>query len=252
VLSKTKNKLQQGLPVCGVTAATSDPFLTEIIGGAGFDYVLVDMQHSPLDPNDLYERIKGLGRTDSDIIVRVVANKAWMIGQALDMGADGVIIPLVDNADEAKLAVKAAKYPPIGERSSGPRKTWRLGSDYMKKANDEIIVWPQIETKGAIDDIDAFLQVEGVDGIMIGPTDLALSLGFSQDRWNDPKVEETFQYILDKCKEHNVPWGMFSGITDGLKWVKRGGQIITAGFELSYIQEGASADLNTFKSLIVP
>jgi len=200
VLSKTKTKLQQGLPVCGVSAGTSDPFLTEIIGAAGFDYVLVDMQHAPLDPNDLYQRIKGLGRTESDIIVRVVANKAWMIGQALDMGADGVIIPLVDNADEAKLAVSAAKYPPIGERSSGPRKTWRLGSDYMSKANDEIIVWPQIETKGAIDDIDAFLRVEGVDGIMIGPTDLALSLGFSKDRWMTRKLKKPFSIFWTNAK----------------------------------------------------
>lgn len=246
VASKTKQKLRAGKPVFGVGLHTNDPFITEIIGNAGFDYILIDGQHGPLHPSMLYEMVKGLGRTDSDVVVRVVANQPWLIGQALDMGADGVIIPVVDNAEDCRRAVDAAKYPPMGHRSNGVRKTWRFDSyeDYLVHANDETIVWPQIETAGALETIDEFLDVDGIDGIMIGPSDLAYCLGLEPPGlMDDPKVEETIQFILDKCKEHGVPWGMFSGLEQGEKWIRRGGQIITTGGDLGYITDGAARDL---------
>ena len=93
VQSKTKQKLQAGKPAFGVKIDTSDPFITEIIGEAGYDYIWIDGQHGPMNPNWLYETVKGLGRTDSDVIVRVVSNEHWLIGQTLDMGADGIVIP---------------------------------------------------------------------------------------------------------------------------------------------------------------
>lgn len=247
LVSKTKQKLREGKPVFGIGVHTNDPFITEIIGNSGFDYILIDGQHGPLEPNMLYDMVHGFGRTESDVIVRVTANEPWMIGQALDMGADGIIIPLVDSAVDARKAVDSAKYPPMGHRSNGVRKTWRLGTyaEYLERANEETIVWPQIETAGAVEGIDEFLQVEGLDGIMIGPSDLGYSVGVQppDDLVNHPKTEETIQFILDKCKEHGVPWGMFSGLEAGEKWIRRGGQIITTGGDLGYITEGAARDL---------
>ncbi len=244
LVSKTKRKLRDGKPVFGVGLHTNDPFIADIIGNAGFDYILIDGQHGPLDPLMLYNMVNGLGRTESDVVVRVAYNEPWMIGQALDMGADGVIVPLVDSADDVRKAVDAAKYPPMGHRSNGPRKTWRLGSyeDYLLRANEETIVWPQIETAGAMEEIDEFLEVEGIDGIMIGPSDLSYSLGF-QPPDLIPQAEEAVQLILDKCKEHGVPWGMFSGLEQGEKWIRRGGQIITTSGDLGYVAEGAARDL---------
>ena len=112
----------------------------------------------------------------------------------------------------------------MGSRSSGPRKVWRLGAadDYLLRANEETIVWPQIETAGALESIDEFLEVEGIDGIMIGPSDLSYALG-NQPPDLIPQAEEAIQLILDKCKEHGVPWGMFSGLEAGEKWIRRGG-----------------------------
>ena len=247
VVSKTKQKLRAGKPVFGVVLGMDDSFVTEIIGKAGFDYILIDGQHGPLEPSVLYSMVRGLGATESDVVVRVVSNEPWMIGQALDMGADGVIIPLVDSAEDARKAVDASKYPPMGHRSNGARKTWRLGSyaDYLVHANDETIVWPQIETKGALDEIDEFLEVEGIDGIMIGPTDLGYSLGVQppDDQIQHPKTQETIQFILDKCKEHGVPWGMFTGLEEGEKWVRRGGQIVTTSGDLGFITDGAAQTL---------
>ena len=225
---------------------TTKSQLADIWATDRYDYIWIDGQHGPMNPNWLYETVKGLGRTDSDVIVRVVSNEHWLIGQTLDMGADGIVIPMVDNAEELRRAVDAAKYPPMGHRSNGARKTWRLGDQYVERANEETIVWPQIETKGAIDDIDAFLQVDGIDGIMIGPSDLALALGVPQ---GGTEVNNTFQFILDKCQEYGVPWGMFSGVERGSHWLKKGGQIVTAGNTLQYVGQGAAADLKAFKDL---
>ena len=132
----------------------------------------------------------------------------------------------------------------MGSRSSGPRKVWRLGAadDYLLRANEETIVWPQIETGGALEGIDEFLEVEGIDGIMIGPSDLSYALG-NQPPDLIPQAEETIQFILDKCKEHGVPWGMFSGLEAGEKWIRRGGQIITTGGDLGHVAAGAARDL---------
>ena len=244
LVSKTKQKLRDGKPVFGIGLHTNDVFIADIIGKAGFDYILIDGQHGPLDPRMLYEMVNALGATESDVVVRVAFNEPWMIGQALDFGADGVIVPLVDSAADVRKVVDAAKYPPMGSRSSGPRKVWRLGGfeDYLLRANEETIVWPQIETAGALEDIDEFLEVEGIDGIMIGPSDLSYALG-NQPPDLIPQADETVQFILDKCKEHGVPWGMFSGLEAGEKWIRRGGQIITTGGDLGHIAAGAARDL---------
>ena len=93
-----------------------------------------------------------------------------------------------------------------------------------------------------MEDIDGFLKVEGIDGIMIGPSDLSYALG-NQPPDLIPQAEETIQFILDKCKEHGVPWGMFSGLEAGEKWIRRGGQIITTSGDLGYVAEGAARDL---------
>ena len=252
--TKTKQKLLDGKPVFGVIAQVDDPFITEIIGQAGFDFILVDSQHSPVGPERLFSMIRGFAPTESDIIVRVVWNETWLINQALDMGADGVIIPLPNTVEDVERAVAAAKYPPQGVRSQGPRKTAHLGGrdSYLKRANEETIVWPQIESAQALDNIDGILQVEGIDGIMVGPTDLAYSLGLGPpDLLGHPKAEEAIHLILNKCKEHGVPWGMFTGtVPVAEKWLRRGGQIVAAGSDFGFVLEGAQRTLDELKEVL--
>ena len=112
LVSKTKQKLREGKPVFGIGVHTNDPFITEIIGNAGFDYILIDGQHGPLEPNMLYDMVHGFGRTESDVIVRVTANEPWMIGQALDMGADGIIMDVHPVPEQAAIdPLQALSYP---------------------------------------------------------------------------------------------------------------------------------------------
>ena len=252
--TKTKQKLLDGKPVVGVVAQVDEPFITEIIGQAGYDFILVDCQHSPVGPERMHRMIRGFAPTESDVIVRVVWNETWLINQALDMGADGVIIPLPNTVEEVEQAVAAAKYPPQGVRSQGPRKTDHLGGrdSYLQRANEETLVWPQIESAQAIENIDAILEVKGIDGIMVGPTDLAYSLGLQPpDLLGHPKAEEAIQFILDKCKEHGVPWGMFtSTVATAEKWLRRGGQIVTAGSDFGFVQDGAKSMLGEMNDVV--
>ena len=124
--TRTKQKLLDGKPVFGVSPQVDEPFITEIIGQAGYDFILIDCQHAPVGPERMHSMIRGYAPTESDIIVRVVWNETWLINQALDMGADGVIIPLPNTVEEVEQAVAAAKYPPQGVRSQGPARpiTW--------------------------------------------------------------------------------------------------------------------------------
>lgn len=254
LVNKTKQKLRDGKPVFGVQVQFDEPFITEAVGAAGFDFILVDCQHSPIGEEKIFSMTRGFAPTESEVIVRVVWNETWLVNQALDMGADGVIIPLIYTADDVKRAVEAAKYPPMGVRSNGPRKTAHLGGNmvYQAKANEETIVWPQIETKEALDNIDEILQVEGIDGIMVGPSDLAYSLGLEPpDLLDHPKAQEAIQFVLDKCNEHGVPWGMFTTPIDvAEKWLRRGGKIVTTGSDFGYIMQGLASDVTRAKEII--
>ena len=243
--NKTKQKLLDGKPVIGTGAQSADPFFTEAIGQAGFDFILVDGQHAPVGPEALFSMVRGFADSESDIIFRVTYNETWMINQALDMGADGVIIPLPNTVEDVERAVAAAKYPPAGVRSNGPRKTAHLGGNpsYQTRANEETIVWPQIESMEAVENIDAILDVKGIDGIMVGPSDLAYSMGLQPPNLlGHPKAEDVIQHILDKCIEHGVPWGMFCGPVEvAVKWLRRGGLIVSAGSDVGYVKDGAEA-----------
>jgi len=172
----------------------------------------------------------------------------------LDVGADGVIIPLVNNGKEAENAVIASKYPPDGLRSWGPNNTARYDAapGYWARANDELIILPQIESVQAVENIDEILTVKGIDGIMVGPTDLTLSMGLPQKFPPElPEVDRMIQHILAKCKEHKVPFGQFTSTFEvAEKWVKRGGQIATVLSDQALLAGASSETLEDIKKLI--
>ena len=250
--NRTKRKLREGKAIVGSSVQLNNLFTTEVMGKAGFDFLLIDTQHSPIGPETLYSIVKGLSPTDSEIIVRSLWKSEAMVNQCMDLGADGVIVPLTNTAEDVRRAVAGARYPPDGMRSFGPRFTERYGGpqEYSVRANEEILVLPQIETVEAVNNIDEILEVEGVDGIMIGPSDLTLSMGHPL-KPGFPDAEEMIAHILSKCKEHGVPWGMFTGtleITE--KWLTRGGQIAVVGGDLGFVQEGAALAACQVKELL--
>ena len=252
ILSNTvRLKLKSGDAVVGTLAGLDLPAANRILAESGFDFILIDTQHSFIDPTMLSRM--GLQMGHKDIIVRVISNEPWLIGQALDIGADGVVVPMTETAEDVERAIHAAKYPPRGMRSWGSSaradKYDGVGR-YAEIANDETLVWPQIESVTAVENIDEILAIDGVDGIMIGPADLGLTMGILPHQWND-EHEAMIQHILDKCNEHGIPWGMFTSTYEiATKWLERGGKIATVGNELGFLQSGLTEIDANIRSLL--
>ena len=254
MINKMKAKIKDGKAVVGTIVTLNNATSLRIIGQAGFDYLLIDTQHAPVDVRALNEMVLGLGATESEIVVRVVYNKPWLINQVLDVGVDGVIVPLVNTREEAENAVAAAKYPPDGVRSWGPTipEKYSAPPGYWARANDELIVLTQIESVEAVENIDEILSVKGLDGIMVGPTDLTLSMGHPQKFPPElPEVDEMIQRILAKCKEHNVAFGHFTSTFEvAEKWIRRGGQIATLQSDQAFLATAAGEALSNVNDLL--
>lgn len=237
----TKRKLREGRAVIGSVLSLPDPFVAEIMGQAEFDFLLIDMEHCPLSVDQLQTMLVGARPTPSTILVRAPWNDPVAVKQILDVGAEGIILPWINSREECEAAVAAAKYPPEGIRGFGPRRAQRLAGGimaYAAGANDQVMVLAQIERVEAVERLDEILTTPGLDGIMVGPADLALSMGHRSDL-DHPEVEAAIQRTLDACLRHQVPFGMFTGTFEkARKWIGRGGRIATIGGDLAFIDAG--------------
>ncbi|MDP6285811.1 MAG: aldolase/citrate lyase family protein [Acidimicrobiales bacterium] len=182
----------------------------EIAALSGFDYVCIDMQHGFSDRNDLIPMLQAIQPHSPRAIVRVPSNEPSVIGWALDAGATGVIVPLVNSAEEAEKAVRACFYPSKGNRSMGPTRAERVfGEKYAQEVKDSIQCLPMIETLDALNNLESILSVDGVDSIYVGPSDLSVNLGLPKGN-NDgnPKFDEALERIINSCEEYNVVPGI--------------------------------------------
>lgn len=240
--------LQQGRPVVGFAHVVQDQAITETFRDADLDFLLIDMQHVVVNLETLQRTLISLQPAELSVLVRVW-NDAALIGQILDAGADGVIVPMVNTEADARRAVAAAKYPPVGSRSWGPRRAARLHGGpeaYAREADENVVVVTQVETAEAVGNLDAILSVPGLTGVMIGPADFAISLGYGHDRDN-PAVLETIQGVLDRCKERGVPSGFFAPtIETALHWIERGALIVNCSSDTSFIAQGLATMSATF------
>lgn len=207
-----KQLWKEGKPAFGVWLGSCSPLLTEQIASVGFDWLLVDGEHSPVDLPTMVQMFQAISTTDVIPLARVQWNDAVEIKRVLDAGAYGVVIPWVNTPEEAQQAVAACRYPPVGQRGFGP---WRGalygGRDYAAHANDEIACIIQIETVAAVERIDEILSVEGIDGVMIGPTDLALDMGLPpRTDHPDPGHQALCTQVLEGCQRHGVAPGIFT------------------------------------------
>ncbi len=235
-----------GKSTIGAWLSIPSAHATESLSHAGFDWLCVDMQHGIIDYADAVDLMRAISTTDTIPFVRVPWNDPSIIGKVLDAGAYGVVVPLINNRAEAERAVWAAKYPPMGGRSSGPaRATLYAGSDYQDHANDETALIVMIETKEGIDNLDDILSVPGVDCAYIGPSDLAYALGLKPTGDNrDEGHQRVCMEIMEACKRHGVAPGMHTGSLEfTTKWLKAGFQMVTLGSDTGFMRAKAGADL---------
>lgn len=239
--SRLLNSIQRGRPIVGVSHVIQDESVTETLRDVDLDFLLIDMQHIAITIETVQRTLIALQPTEMSVLVRPLRNDEAMIGQVLDVGADGVIVPMVNTGDDARRAVAAVRYPPHGTRSWGPRRAARVhgGAEaYARDADDSVVVITQVETAEAIKNLDDILSVPGLSGVMIGPTDLAISLGYMHDCTN-ARVQDTIQSVLDRCRERAVPFGFFaSSVEDGVYWMERGGMILTCSSDTTFVAQG--------------
>ncbi|MDA0841272.1 MAG: aldolase/citrate lyase family protein [Planctomycetota bacterium] len=240
--NKVKSILKKGKATIGSCISLPDPFAAEVMGQIGFDFLIIDLEHSPLTTSELQTIFIALRDSPSTKIVRTPWNDPVWVKRILDLGAEGIIFPWISSKAECQQAVASTKYPPAGNRGWGPRRAVRINGgaeEYFAKANDNILVFAQIENSSAVANLDGILSTPGLDGIMIGPADLSASYGHLMDRGHQ-EVQDAMNQILKKCQEHKVPFGLFSGTLELAQyWIERGGQIGTIGGDVGFMESAA-------------
>jgi len=176
--NKFKEALQGGKKLIGLWSSFADPYATEIVAGAGFAWLLLDAEHAPNDVRSVLSQLQTIAAYPTNPVVRLPVGDPVLIKQYLDIGAQTLMIPMVEEREHAQMLVSATRYPPQGVRGVASARASRWGAipNYFSCANDSVCLLLQIETERGLENLDAISQVEGVDGIFIGPSDLAASL----------------------------------------------------------------------------
>jgi 2-keto-3-deoxy-L-rhamnonate aldolase RhmA len=237
---------------CGSWIQSGCQTISEIMALAGFDWICVDLEHTDTDWNTFTNIIKSVKSHDVIPFARVSENDTLAIRKPLDLGAMGVIVPLINNAEEAKRAVAAAKYPPEGIRGFAfcQANEWgKIFDEYVKEANKSIIVIMMIESREAVENIDEILSVEGVDGAFIGPYDLSGSYGIP-GQISAPIVLEGMKKVLAACKRHGKLAGqhIVSPNKENVEnAVKQGYEFLALGMDTVIISDGSRRILEMLK-----
>ncbi|MCE9616597.1 MAG: 2,4-dihydroxyhept-2-ene-1,7-dioic acid aldolase [Lentisphaerae bacterium] len=220
------------------------PAAAEVLATAGFDWVAVDCEHTEIGIDTFGAVVRGLHGRGSVPFVRVRENDTLAIRQVLDLGARGVIVPLVSSGAEAEAAVQAAKYPPRGVRGYAFCRANDHGAhfdDYVRNANDDTAVVVMIESRQAVEHIDDILQVEGVDGIFVGPYDLSGSYGLP-GQLDAPPMKDAFDKVLAACRRHGKAAGLHvvKPTAEAIERAVRAGfTFLALGIDTIFIDQGA-------------
>jgi 4-hydroxy-2-oxoheptanedioate aldolase len=249
--NKIKQMWRDGKCVTLGWLSISHGFSAEVMARQGFDALCVDLQHGTSEMNSVLPMLQAVSQTDTTPFVRVAWNEPAAIMRALDLGAYGIIVPLVNTAAEAAMAVAACRYPPVGMRSSGPVRAIQYGgADYQSKANDEIIVMAMIETKEGIENLDAICATPGLDAVYIGPADLSFALGLAPRGDNpDPVHMATCDKILAAAHKAGIKAAMHcASAAFAAGAVKRGFDMVMLTSDLSCMIAGARQQLDELKA----
>ncbi len=222
-----KAKIAQGKVCVGTAVSSADPVVSELLAEAGYDFTWIDTEHCPIDLKTALGHIMAVRGTGTAPFVRVPANDPVLIKPVLDLAPAGVIIPLIRNAEDARNAVRACKYPPAGIRGYGPRRGARFGGtpmpDYLRDADTRTLVILQIEQIEAVEGLDAILAVPGLDAVCIGPNDLSGSMGLL-GQINHPDVAHAIDTVIRKTLETDLSLGIATGFEPvaAQHWIEKG------------------------------
>ncbi|MEM9199846.1 MAG: HpcH/HpaI aldolase/citrate lyase family protein [Pseudomonadota bacterium] len=245
-VNRFKHLLAAGTPQLGFWCMLSAPSVTEILARSGIDWVLIDTEHAPNELPDIYHHLRAVQGSAASALVRPAWNDMVVMKRLLDAGVQSFIIPYVQSADEAAAAVAATRYPPAGIR--GVAATSRAAgygavSGYLTKAADEIAVVVQIESATGVDNLEAILAVDGIDGVFVGPSDLAASYGHLGDPDAD-EVQAVIGDIIARTRAANGRAGILARSSDDAKrCLSMGYHFVSIASDLTFVTAGAAARL---------
>src|SRR5579863_9841934 len=253
MINKLKALVESGRPAVGTWIGFTDPYSVEVIADAGFDWLLIDTEHFPISRESLRTILVSLKGSPSVPVVRLPSNSPDHFQTALDLGAEGVVVPMVSSRQDAAQAVTFCRYPPLGTRGFSPTRASRYFQDleqYAESANGKISLIVQIETPEAVANIDEILSTRGIDGIFIGPSDLASFMNLP-GRTNHPDVQRVVGQLMEKACAKSMPFGLPTWTPEEfLSYVQRGARLLTLGSDMHFMASNARSGLAGVRQLL--
>lgn len=249
-VNRFKRALQQGRPQIGIWSSLASHIVAEILAHAGFDWVLLDTEHAPNELPMVQAQLQAMTGGTATPVVRPAWNDMVLVKRYLDIGAQTLLLPYVQTPEEAANAVRYTRYPPQGVRGVGAS-TRAAGygriRDYLRRAHEELCVLVQAETRRALDRLEAIAAVEGIDGVFIGPNDLAADLGHLGD-WQHPEVWKAMEEAAKRIRRAGKAPGILVGEADARRCLDMGFLFVAVGADLGLLARGADALAAKFRT----
>jgi 4-hydroxy-2-oxoheptanedioate aldolase len=249
-VNKFKRALKDGRPQIGMWSSLSSHIVAEILAHAGFDWVLLDTEHSPNELPMVQSQLHAMTGGTATPVVRPAWNDMVLVKRYLDIGAQTLLLPYVQTVEEASSAVRYTRYPPQGVRGvAGSTRAAGYGriKDYMNRAHEELCVLVQAETRLALKNLEGIAAVEGVDGIFIGPNDLAADLGHLGN-WQHPDVWKAMEDAAKRIRKAGKAPGILVGEADGKRCLEMGFLFVAVGADTGMLVRGSDALAGKFRS----
>jgi 2-dehydro-3-deoxyglucarate aldolase len=250
-----KKKLKKNQLTIGSWIMMPDAMSVEVMALAGFEWLVVDLEHTSMDLQTAENLIRTIQANKMSALIRVSKNEEVAIKKALDMGSDGIIVPMVCSKEDALNALNFAKYPPQGKRGVGLYRASRYGTkfdQYKKWVNNELVIIAQIENKDSVENLDQIIKVNGIDGILIGPYDLSGSMGHPGNfEKRDFKI--IIKKILDICKKNKFPAGFHVVDTNPSKLqakIDQGCTLLAYGIDYCFLRDASIKGMNIVRNKI--
>jgi 2-dehydro-3-deoxyglucarate aldolase len=248
--NRLKQKLHQGKTALGLWVTLESPSITEIATDLDLDWVVIDAEHGHLDFKEVVEHLRAARNTNTTALVRIQEIEQGLIKRMLDIGAEGILVPQVRNAEEVEQAVRFAKYPPDGVRGIGAERSTRWGMEFKARthvANRETMVIPLVENVEAERNIDEILQVPGVDAIFFGPADFSASAGYLGE-WEGPGIAKRILRLKKVIRDHGIPCGIVAtGPKDSQMRKRQGFRMLGIGLDAGLLIRSSKQMIDTLR-----
>jgi len=247
-----KNKLQNNELTLGSWITIGHPSVVEIMSSAGFEWLVIDIEHTSIDLSTAHTLIAAIQANGMKALVRVSKNEEVVIKRILDMGADGIVVPMVKSKADALEAIEYAKYPPVGKRGVGLFRAQKYGlgfDEYKRWVDEELVIIAQIEHIEAVENIQEIITTDGIDGVIIGPYDLSGSMGYPGEYDRDD-VKNAIANVLKVCKDHNTPSGFHVIESDPQKLnerIEQGCTFLAYSLDFFFLGDSARDGMKTIK-----